>query len=233
MKRKYPKILLPLLLLLVLVPVFCGIVRDRQEAETSVPEDRGVWSVLEEQKTRHHDFRQCDTTSNRLYVAYSMYSCVDVYDHSGTFLYTVQLPKRQNGAVGIRCEGEQVYIVDQDDMVYVFEDRTLIRKLSYDEASSEGYTWDWFHGKEPVVEVQRDRILWMDEQGNMVKQTGTPSALRRTIPQNDALMSISVWVVLAASVYLGGYLLFSRGKNAKSPVPKGEHDEAESVTEGI
>ena len=209
MKPNYQKIMVPALLLLVLIPVFSGLIRARQKTDDSVPADRGVWSICEQQQTRDRDFYQCDTTSDRLYVSYSGYDCVDVYDHCGTFLYTLQFPKRQNGVVSVRCEGEQTYISDKDSVVYIFEDRVLLRKLSREEAEEAGCGADWFHSKQPQVEVQRDKIRWLDEQGNVVKQTVTPTVLRQTIPPDEELKAISLWVFLGAWVMITAYAVIA------------------------
>lgn len=151
--------------------------------------ENNTWVVCYQQGARTSNFYQYDATNEYIYFSYSKHSCVDVYDKTGTFLYTFLFPERQNGGVSVRCENDKVYISTKDNILYIFSGVEEVEHMDYDTAAEKGYDFFWFYNNEPHITVEQKWIYWHDDGGNVVNQIATPSVVSETIPPSGALMT--------------------------------------------
>lgn len=161
-----------------------------------------TWVLSDQQGSRNSDFYQYDATDTRLYFSYSEYSCVDVYDLEGTFLYSLVFPNRENGSVNVRCENNLAYISSKDNILYIFSDRVETENMDYDTARKEGYDFYWFNENDPSMTVDDYHISWYDESGALIKQIQTPSVIQQTMPPSKELGSAIPIIILALALYL-------------------------------
>lgn len=171
--------------------------------------ENNTWVICYQQGSRNSDFYQFDATDTHLYFSYSEYSCVDVYDIQGTFLYSIIFPDRQNGSVNVRCEDNQAYICSKFDTLYIFEDIEEVERMDCDTAREKGFDFFWFYDNKPIITVDRNWISWYDESGEITKQIATPSAIRKTIPHSNPQIVILPIIVLAVVLPLLLYLIRS------------------------
>lgn len=171
----------------------------KNSAQESTPENYTISYASEQRSGVIHQY---DATNTLMYFSYSRDSCVDVYDHSGNYQYTFVFPKHQNGSVCVCCEGEVVYISTQDNILYAFQGTTELYHIPYEDAVKSGKDAYWFYHKQRKIEVSKDWIVWLDDNGNSVKQIRTPPAIQSTLNQRNPqvvlliVCAICAWLLL-------------------------------------
>ncbi len=153
--------------------------------------ENNTWLICCQQGSRSSKYTSCDATDKYYYFSYNAHDCVDVYDTNGLFLYSILLPQNQNGAIGIRCVDDQVFIRTKNKVLYIFEGTEEITRMDYDMACEMGYDYRWFFTYEPQIKVDTQWISRLDSNGNVIEQITTPAIVRQTIP-----LSLSGWQIL-------------------------------------
>lgn len=168
--------------------------------------ENNTWAISEHQGIRNSPFYKLDTDGEYLFFSYSNENCVDAYDNQGTFAYCIVLPDRQNGAVAVRCNNEQVYISAKDDTVYVLQGKTEVDRLSSVEAAEKGFDFYWFYEDTPYIKVDSNQITVFDHDNKMIRQIQTPSVVAQSIPKSRdmhlLLMLAGTLILLATAFYV-------------------------------
>ena len=106
------------------------------------------WSITGERGIRNSKVTKIEGTEELIYITYSQEPYIDVYDLSGSFLYCIQLPDSQNGAVSIDCR-DGILIADAKGRnadghdVFLFRGEELVGSMDYDQAREQGFVPIW------------------------------------------------------------------------------------------
>lgn len=118
---------------------------DRPEQQPILGEG---WSITGERGVRNSRVTKIEGTAELIYITYSHKPYIDVYDLSGAFQYTIQLPDSQNGAVSIDCR-DGILIAEakgrnaQGHDVFLFQGAQLVESMDYDQARERGLVPIW------------------------------------------------------------------------------------------
>lgn len=167
--------------------------------------EKNTWVICYQQGNRTSNFFQYDATDANLYFSYSKHNCVDVYDRSGVFLYSIIFPERQNGGINVRCEDNRAYICSKDNVLYIFSGTGEEEQMDYDTAAEKGYDFFWFYNNKPQITVDGRWICWLDGTGSVIDRIPTPPTIKNTIPPpNGAMTAIPI---IGASLLLAVFVL--------------------------
>ena len=101
------------------------------------------WSITGERGIRSSEVSRIRGTEELIYITYSQEPYIDVYDLSGSFLYSILLPDSQNGMVLIDCRDGMLIAAakgrnaDGHD-VFLFRGQELVESMDYSQASARG-----------------------------------------------------------------------------------------------
>lgn len=106
------------------------------------------WSITGKRGIRSSEVSRIRGTEELIYITYSQEPYIDVYDLSGSFLYCIQLPDSQNGAVSIDCR-DGILIADAKGRnadghdVFLFRGEELVGSMDHDQAREQGFVPIW------------------------------------------------------------------------------------------
>ena len=106
------------------------------------------WSITGERGIRNSKVTKIEGTEELIYITYSGKPYIDVYDLTGAFRYTIQLPDSQNGAVSIDCR-DGILIADAKGRnadghdVFLFRGEELVGSMDHDQAREQGFVPIW------------------------------------------------------------------------------------------
>jgi hypothetical protein len=106
------------------------------------------WSITGKRGIRNSKVTKIEGTEELIYITYSQEPYIDVYDLSGSFLYCIQLPDSQNGAVSIDCR-DGILIADAKGRnadghdVFLFRGEELVGSMDHDQAREQGFVPIW------------------------------------------------------------------------------------------
>ena len=106
------------------------------------------WSITGERGIRNSKVTKIEGTDELIYITYSGKPYIDVYDLTGAFRYTIQLPDSQNGAVSIDCR-DGILIADAKGRnadghdVFLFRGEELVGSMDHDQAREQGFVPIW------------------------------------------------------------------------------------------
>jgi hypothetical protein len=106
------------------------------------------WSITGMRGIRSSEVSRIRGTEELIYITYSHEPYIDVYDLSGSFLYCIQLPDSQNGAVSIDCR-DGILIADAKGRnadghdVFLFRGEELGGSMDHDQAREQGFVPIW------------------------------------------------------------------------------------------
>ena len=127
-----------------LIIVFCAIIVNTIFPDRTPP-GRDTCVIGYEQGARRVPYDECDSTDAYVFYLYGNTGCmVDAYNLDGEFQFTLFFTDSQNGVMHIRCENNLLYVSTKKDSVFIFDGDQQIEKLTHQEASEQGYTWNWF-----------------------------------------------------------------------------------------
>ena len=135
------------LLVVFCVPWIGGSLLDALEEHffpaSSIPDSYTIGYQQGDRTTRYTD---SDCTDEYLYFAYGgqWSSLVDVYDHSGNFLYTLFFTDRDNGRLQIGCLDGFLCVMVKSGTVFVFDGEKEVNRFTHDQAATQGLTAAWF-----------------------------------------------------------------------------------------
>lgn len=106
------------------------------------------WGITGERGIRNSKVTKIEGTEELIYITYSGKPYIDVYDLTGAFRYTIQLPDSQNGAVSIDCR-DGILIADAKGRnadghdVFLFRGEELVGSMDHDQAREQGFVPIW------------------------------------------------------------------------------------------
>ena len=106
------------------------------------------WSITGKRGIRNSKVTKIEGTEELIYITYSGKPYIDVYDLTGAFQYTIQLPDSQNGAVSIDCR-DGILIADAKGRnadghdVFLFRGEELVGSMDHDQAREQGFVPIW------------------------------------------------------------------------------------------
>ena len=161
-----------------------------------------TWEISYQLGQRIANYYQCDASDDYIYFSYSKYSCVDVYNMDGVFLYSYIFPDMQNGSMNVRCEDNYIYIGAKDNSVHIFDGVEEVAHLSRDEAIENGYDFSWFREENSRMKVNSEWICVLNYDGTEEIRIPTPSVIQKNIPPTNAMINTIPIVILMGIMLL-------------------------------
>lgn len=93
------------------------------------------WSITGVRGVRNSKVTMIEGTEELIYVTYEKESCIDAYDLTGEFQYTIQLPDARNGLVAIDCRDGILIAESKNHVIYLFRGTELLECMDHDEAT--------------------------------------------------------------------------------------------------
>lgn len=163
-------------------------------------DNNNTWAIGYENAIRKGSYSTPDATGDLLYLPYNSSNCVNVYDHSGKFLYAIHFPYRQNGTISVRCSGNLALISNKDNITYVFEGNELVEQFDLDTARSRGYSELWFQQKKEFQSYEGDILSISDHNGNRLYSIQMPEFTPAPNPIRLILFLLALAIYIAALI---------------------------------
>lgn len=110
---------------------------DNPDQETILGE---FWSITGVRTERTSQIDGIHGTDELIYVDYVAEPYIDVYDLSGAFQYTIQLPERVggHGSLDLECRDGMLIAESEMDVVYLFRGTQFLESMDQDQARERG-----------------------------------------------------------------------------------------------
>ena len=90
---------------------------------------RGNFVVFYEELSNTAQIKKIDATERYIYILYSGFGVVAVYDWTGAYQFSMAFFTNTNGTIKMRCDNELLYVSDHEHYEYVFSGDSLIHKF--------------------------------------------------------------------------------------------------------
>lgn len=97
------------------------------------------WSISGQRGERRELIHQCEGTSALIYFSYAHTACIDAYDHSGQYRFTISVPDAEKGILTIDCGEDLLYAKAATGDVFIFRGTELIESMDRQTAKARGY----------------------------------------------------------------------------------------------
>ena len=150
--------------LLLLLAVFL-VVQITQPHDQIPAVSSGNAHVFYDQGRERNAITEVDATEDRIYVLFSQIGVVETYDWNGVYQFSVAVycKPEGHGSCRIRCEGDRLYVQDQEDNVIVLEGDQILEKM---ESTEFPHPNAWFHESDERVKQQGLQIT--DAEGHFI-----------------------------------------------------------------
>lgn len=185
------------LICVILFPAACLVIHTLLDCISPSSEETFADSYVigYEQGARYGSWSSLDATDDLIFVVYTENgSCIDAYDNSGTFRFTLFFRDKSNGATTIRCDQNLLYVRAEGGTVYVFEEDRELACLSSEEAKNRGFSSTWFSHKDSKLETSGALIRRLDGEGNTI--AAIPLPRKMTYGYVTGWMSKLIWLAI-------------------------------------
>ena len=138
-----------------------------------------------------------DITDTHIYFLYTeRASCVDVFDHNGSFQFSLHFSGRENGSMFIRCHDGYLYVSTKYGNVFVFDGEQQIARFSEADAKLNGFDVHWFTNRDNTTKFGWGTMRVYNSDGNLTSTIKLPVAVFMREIYGVLIFSACVFVIL-------------------------------------
>lgn len=172
---------------------------------------QNMWVRSDIPGSRSDYFGWYDATDEFIYFAYTDDNCVDVYDLTGTFQYTLYLPDSPNGAPMVYCQDGKTYIDCKGSTAFIFEGSNCIQKLTDGKEMEQNGDYAITKYRDlslSGITITKDYVRRYATDGTLMFEFPTPDAVRATINTSFWTRVPPIWYLIVFMLLVTIVIIF-------------------------
>lgn len=182
--NKWQRLLITVILLFMVIVAIDGS-REAEPLRTDRTEAEQIQSpvVTTVQPIHSAGYSEVTATDQYFFFSYNQDDCVDAYDNSGAYCFTILFPKASKGGFYLGSDGNKLFVTDKVHNCHVFEGSELMESVPSEKAREQGFTWGNVQSRQAyTVTVTKERIEKVGADGIVAASAETPGFIRKFMP---------------------------------------------------